>query len=97
MDTTTDTTAPLRRLTRRSLVDLMGTGARIRLIAILGAMTALGPLTIDTYLPALPSITRDLGSTDAAVGYTLAGTLFGFAMGQLVVGPLSDSSGASGR
>jgi len=78
---------------RRSLVDLMSTGARLRLIAILGAMTALGPLTIDTYLPALPSITRDLGSTDAAVGYTLAGTLFGFAMGQLVVGPLSDSLG----
>jgi DHA1 family bicyclomycin/chloramphenicol resistance-like MFS transporter len=81
------------RLPRRSLVDLMSTGARIRLIAVLGAMTALGPLTIDTYLPALPSITSDLGSTDAAVGYTLAGTLFGFAMGQLVVGPLSDSLG----
>ncbi len=78
---------------RRSPVERLGAGSRIKLIAILGAMTALGPLTIDTYLPALPSITSDLGSTDATVGFTLAATLFGFALGQLVVGPLSDTVG----
>lgn len=71
----------------------MTTRARVRLVLILGAMTALGPLTIDTYLPALPSITSDLQSTSAAVGLTLTGTLVGFALGQLLVGPLSDSFG----
>ncbi len=87
------TPAPDPRPARRSPVERLGTGSRIKLIAILGAMTALGPLTIDTYLPALPSITSDLRSTDATVGFTLAATLFGFAMGQLIVGPLSDTVG----
>ncbi|WP_295702382.1 multidrug effflux MFS transporter [Lapillicoccus sp.] len=76
-----------------SSADAMTTRARVKLVIILGAMTALGPLTIDTYLPALPSITRDLQSTSAAVGLTLTGTLVGFALGQLVVGPISDSFG----
>jgi DHA1 family bicyclomycin/chloramphenicol resistance-like MFS transporter len=71
----------------------MSTRARVKLVLILGALTALGPLTIDTYLPALPSITRDLQSTSAAVGLTLTGTLVGFALGQLLVGPLSDAFG----
>ena len=71
----------------------MTTRERVRLVIILGAMTALGPLTIDTYLPALPSITRNLQSTSAAVGLTLTGTLVGFAVGQLVMGPISDSFG----
>jgi DHA1 family bicyclomycin/chloramphenicol resistance-like MFS transporter len=71
----------------------MPTSARVQLIVILGALTALGTLTIDTYLPALPSISRDLHSTSAAVGLTLTGTLVGFALGQLLVGPISDSFG----
>jgi DHA1 family bicyclomycin/chloramphenicol resistance-like MFS transporter len=76
-----------------SPVDLMATSARVKLVVILGALTALGPLTVDTYLPALPSITRDLQTTSAAVGLTLTGTLVGFALGQLLVGPVSDSFG----
>jgi DHA1 family bicyclomycin/chloramphenicol resistance-like MFS transporter len=76
-----------------SPVDLMSTEARVKLIVILGALTALAPLTVDTYLPALPSIARDLQSTSAGVGLTLTGTLIGFAVGQLVVGPLSDRFG----
>ncbi|KIQ10976.1 multidrug effflux MFS transporter [Rhodococcus sp. MEB064] len=65
----------------------------LRTILVLGALVALGPLTIDVYLPALPAITTDLGSTDAAVQFTLTGTLIGLAVGQLVIGPLSDSLG----
>jgi DHA1 family bicyclomycin/chloramphenicol resistance-like MFS transporter len=76
-----------------SPVEVMSTRARVKLIVILGALTALGPLTVDTYLPALPSITRDLQTTSAAVGLTLTGTLIGFALGQILVGPLSDSFG----
>ena len=65
----------------------------VRLVLVLGALVALGPLTIDLYLPALPSITDDLLTTSAAVQLTLTGTLLGVAAGQLVVGPLSDALG----
>ena len=54
---------------------------------------ALGPLTIDMYLPALPSIVDDLNTSSAAVQLTLTGTLIGLAIGQLVIGPLSDIVG----
>ncbi|GAB2619059.1 Bcr/CflA family drug resistance efflux transporter [Paractinoplanes abujensis] len=60
---------------------------------MLGFLTALGPLTIDMYLPALPTITTDLHTTEAAVQLTLTGTLLGLALGQLLVGPLSDAVG----
>jgi MFS transporter, DHA1 family, multidrug resistance protein len=64
-----------------------------RFVITLGALIAIGPLTIDTYLPALPSITSDLETTSAAVQLTLTGTLIGLALGQLVIGPLSDALG----
>lgn len=66
---------------------------RLRLIVVLGALVALGPLTIDMYLPAFPAITTDLGTTSAMVQLTLTGTLIGLGVGQLVVGPLSDALG----
>lgn len=56
-------------------------------------MVALGPLTIDLYLPALPTIERELETTASAVQLTLTGTLLGLGLGQLVVGPLSDRFG----
>nr|WP_211660845.1 multidrug effflux MFS transporter [Modestobacter muralis] len=59
----------------------------------LGAFVALGPLTIDMYLPALPTITDELETTSSAVQLTLTGTLVGLALGQLVLGPLSDRYG----
>src|SRR5512133_3577801 len=64
-----------------------------RTALVLGAFVAIGPLTIDTYLPALPTITRELETTSAAVQLTLTGTLVGLALGQLVLGPLSDALG----
>lgn len=67
--------------------------ARVRLVLILGALIALGPLTIDMYLPALPTITTDLLTTEATVQLTLTGTLLGLAVAQLVVGPLADAFG----
>ncbi|MHA6796979.1 multidrug effflux MFS transporter [Pseudonocardia bannensis] len=73
--------------------DLIGRGQRTRLALLLGAIIALGPLTIDMYLPALPSITADLLTTSATIQLTLTGTLIGLALGQLVVGPLSDALG----
>ncbi|WP_418769821.1 multidrug effflux MFS transporter [Mycobacterium neumannii] len=67
--------------------------SRIRMIVVLGVMVALGPLTIDMYLPALPRIAEELGVSSSIAQLTLTGTLAGLALGQLVVGPLSDSLG----
>ncbi|WP_422745620.1 multidrug effflux MFS transporter [Mycobacterium sp. WMMD1722] len=69
------------------------TPSRLRMILVLGALVALGPLTIDMYLPALPRIGEDLGVSSSVAQLTLTGTLAGLALGQLLVGPLSDSLG----
>jgi MFS transporter, DHA1 family, multidrug resistance protein len=63
------------------------------MILVLGVMVALGPLTIDMYLPALPNIADDLSVSSSVIQLTLTGTLAGLALGQLIVGPLSDSLG----
>ncbi|MGK4584142.1 multidrug effflux MFS transporter [Kitasatospora sp. HPMI-4] len=62
-------------------------------VAVLAGLTALGPLTTDLYLPALPALTTDLGSTAATAQLTLTGSMFGMAFGQLLFGPLSDRLG----
>ena len=66
---------------------------RIKVILVLGALIALGPLTIDMYLPALPAISDDLLTSSAAVQLTLTGTLLGLGLGQLAIGPWSDAVG----
>ncbi|SCE92759.1 MFS transporter, DHA1 family, bicyclomycin/chloramphenicol resistance protein [Micromonospora mirobrigensis] len=73
--------------------DLMTGRERLRLVLVLGSLIAIGPLTIDMYLPALPAIATDLDTTSAAVQLTLTGTLAGLALGQLLIGPLSDAVG----
>jgi MFS transporter, DHA1 family, multidrug resistance protein len=73
--------------------ELLPFGRRFRIVLVLGFLTALGPLTIDMYLPSLPAITTDLHAAAAGVQLTLAGTLVGLAFGQLLVGPLSDAVG----
>jgi DHA1 family bicyclomycin/chloramphenicol resistance-like MFS transporter len=71
----------------------VGGSPSLKQVLMLGAFVALGPLTIDLYLPGLPNIEADLGTTASAVQLTLTGTLIGLAIGQLVVGPLSDAWG----
>ena len=66
---------------------------RVLYIVLLGALTALGPFTIDLYLPAFPVLESEFQTTAAAIQLTLTGTMIGFALGQLVVGPLSDKVG----
>lgn len=66
---------------------------RIELIALIGALSAFAPLSIDMYLPALPELATDLGTTAAVIGLTLTACLIGLAAGQLVAGPLSDRLG----
>lgn len=66
---------------------------RIALIVTLGLLTGLGPFTIDLYLPAFPVIKAQWGLSDAQIQVTLSATTIGFALGQLIVGPLSDRLG----
>src|SRR5689334_25372105 len=60
---------------------------------VLGGLTALPPLSMDMYLPALPQVTDALHSPAATVQLTLTACLLGMALGQLVVGPMSDRWG----
>jgi DHA1 family bicyclomycin/chloramphenicol resistance-like MFS transporter len=76
--------------------DLLSRRRKLLYILLLGALTALGPFTIDLYLPAFPALETSLGVTEAQVQLTLAGTTVGFALGQLVVGPFSDKFGRRG-
>jgi DHA1 family bicyclomycin/chloramphenicol resistance-like MFS transporter len=61
--------------------------------ALLTAMVALGPISTDLYLPSLPSIGAAFGVSSAEVQLTLSVFLAGFAVSQLVYGPLSDRFG----
>ncbi|MEO6020832.1 MAG: multidrug effflux MFS transporter [Knoellia sp.] len=67
--------------------------AYVRLVLVLGALVALGPLTIDTYLPALPTLADELGASEPQVQFTLTGIMLGLGLGQLVLGPVSDAVG----
>lgn len=71
----------------------MSKGRRIATLLTLGLLTGLGPFTIDLYLPAFPQLRDEFGVSDGQVQLTLAATTLGFALGQLVVGPLSDRIG----
>ncbi len=62
-------------------------------LLFVSSMIAIGPFAIDTYLPAMPTMARDMGVSIVQVNYTLSAYLLGFALGQLVGGPISDQIG----
>jgi len=62
-------------------------------VIMLGSMVALGAVSTDLYLPNLPDVQTDLGSTAAAAQFTITAMLIGNSIGQLVIGPLSDRFG----
>lgn len=68
-------------------------GANRRLILLLGALAACGPISVDMYLPSMPSIAQGFGVDQAAVQLTLTVFMVGFACGMLLYGPLSDAYG----
>lgn len=70
---------------------LRRTGALVTLV--LGGLTAVPPLSMDMYLPALPEVTDALHAPAATIQLTLTACLLGMALGQLVVGPMSDKWG----
>jgi DHA1 family bicyclomycin/chloramphenicol resistance-like MFS transporter len=64
-----------------------------RLVLLLGALSAFGPLSMDMYLPGLPSMARDLSAPAWAAQLTITTSMLGLAGGQLVAGPISDALG----
>lgn len=66
---------------------------RIRLILILGCLSAFGPFSLDMYLPALPTLADDLSTSASMAQLSLTACLLGLALGQLLFGPLSDVRG----
>ncbi|SCS82841.1 multidrug effflux MFS transporter [Staphylococcus caeli] len=65
----------------------------VMVIIMLGIMTTFGPLTIDMYVPSLPSVQSDFGTTTSQVQLTLSFAMIGLAIGQFIFGPLSDAYG----
>lgn len=63
------------------------------LALLLGGLSAVGPLSLDMYLPGLPQLSGDLSATASATQLTLTACLAGLALGQLLAGPLSDRMG----
>ncbi len=66
------------------------------LLVLLGTLSAIGPLSMDLYLPALPAVEDDLDAGQSPVQLTLSAVAIGLAAGQLVAGPLSDRFGRRG-
>lgn len=62
-------------------------------ILVLALLSAVAPLATDMYLPGFPLLGRELGASATQVQMTLTGFLFGLALGQLIIGPLSDRYG----
>ncbi|MEW8013301.1 MAG: hypothetical protein AB2807_00485 [Candidatus Sedimenticola endophacoides] len=65
--------------------------------ALIAALVALGPLATDMYLPAFPTLMREFGVGIAATQQTLSVFLVGFALAQLIYGPLRPQTGTQRR
>ena len=89
---TVPTPAPLNTAHAR-LGDSLTRNQKLGYIVVLGTLVALGPFTVDMYLPAFPAVQADLRTTETLIQLTLTATMVGFGLGQLVAGPLSDSLG----
>ena len=66
------------------------------LILVLGCLAAMGPMSIDLYLPAFPLLEQEFATDAAAVSHTMASYFIGIAAGQMIYGPVSDSYGRRG-
>lgn len=87
----------MNRLSNTVMVAADMTKSRILWIAfVLGALSAFGPLSIDMYLPSLPTLADNLHTTTSLAQLSLTACLLGLAVGQIVAGPLSDVRGRRG-
>ena len=65
----------------------------LRMVLILGALSAFGPLAIDFYLPAFPAMAQAFATDEKHVQTTLAAYFLGLSLGQLAYGPVADRFG----
>src|SRR3954451_20859003 len=70
-----------------------GAGPGRALGVVLCLLTVFGPISMDLYLPVLPSLATELGASTSAAQLTVTACLLGLALGQVVAGPLSDRFG----
>lgn len=66
---------------------------RLQIAFLLGSLSLLGPFTIDTYLPAFPTIVEEFHTSASLVQVSLTTCLLGLGLGQLIIGPMSDVQG----
>ena len=67
--------------------------SKLFLILFLGTLSAFGPFVTDLYLPALPTMTSFFNASTSTIQLTLTGSMVGLALGQLLIGPISDKYG----
>ena len=67
--------------------------SKLFLVLFLGTLSAFGPFVTDLYLPALPLMTNFFNASTSIVQLTLTGSMVGLALGQLLIGPISDKYG----
>ena len=72
---------------------LSGAARTVWLVLVLGLLSTFAPISIDMYLPSLPTIGREFLASAGGVQLTLSAFFVGFALGQLYWGPLSDKFG----
>ncbi|ALG09781.1 multidrug effflux MFS transporter [Kibdelosporangium phytohabitans] len=70
--------------------------SKLRIAVVLGLLEIFGPISMDLYLPTLPSLAADLHTTESLAQATMSVCMLGLAFGQLVLGPLSDRFGRRG-
>jgi DHA1 family bicyclomycin/chloramphenicol resistance-like MFS transporter len=80
-------------VTASPIIAPVTSASRLRLVLILGSLTAFAPMSIDLYLPSFPELTRHFNVSQANVQLTLTACLAGLALGQLLAGPCSDAMG----
>ncbi|WP_018616718.1 Bcr/CflA family multidrug efflux MFS transporter [Segetibacter koreensis] len=71
----------------------MQSSKNFKLILILGLLSAIGPFSIDMYLPGFPAIAADLHTTVAKISLSLSSFFIGISAGQMLYGPLLDRFG----
>ncbi len=71
----------------------MERNSRPFLIVTLGFLSAFAPLVTDMYLPGLPTMMADFGTTASMIQFGITASMIGLAVGQLLVGPISDKYG----
>ena len=67
--------------------------SKLFLVLFLGVLSAFGPFVTDLYLPALPTMTSFFNASTSTIQLTLTGSMVGLALGQLLIGPVSDKYG----